>query len=82
MQIAALLLGLFMQNHTFLFGTEENDYEDSRVFKVQGALYGFYDIDGKKGTHQYFYAGDEKLVADFQKKHTYKSFKRYKGLTL
>lgn len=80
-QIASLLLGLFMQNHQFLFGTAENDYKDSRVYIAKAALYGFFDVDGQKHTHQYFYAGDEDKVAEFQKNHTFRVGKRWKGLT-
>lgn len=69
-----------MQNHKFLLGTEENDYNDSRVFIAKAALYGFFEIDGQKHTHQYFYAGDEEKVAEFQKTHTFKAAKRWKGL--
>lgn len=78
-QIGALLLGDLLQNHLFLFGTKENNYEDSRVFVAKAALYAFYKIDGTKES-KFFYAGQENLVADFRKNHTYKIEKRFKGL--
>ena len=78
-QIAALLLGNLLQNHKYLFGTEENNYEDSKVFIIISPLYAFGGVDGKK-QDKYFYVGEEAKVAEFQKKHTYKTFKRFKGL--
>ena len=78
-QIGALLLGDLMQNHRFLFGTKENNYEDSRVYIAKAALYAFYKVDGTKD-NKFFYAGQESQVADFRKKHKYKIEKRFKGL--
>ena len=79
-QIGALLLGDFMQNHKFLFGTKEKNYEDSRVYIAVAPLFAFFGVDGKKDVKKYFYSGQEALAADFAKNHKYKSYKRYKGL--
>ena len=79
-QIASLVLALLMQNHSFLFGTKENKYFDSKVYIAVAPLYAFFGVDGDKDKIQPFYAGEEKKVAEFQKKHKYSAMKRYKGL--
>lgn len=79
-QIGALLLGVVMQNHKFLLGTKENNYRDSLVYVAVAPLFAFFDVDGKKGTHKYFYSGQESQAADFAKKHKYRAYKRFKGL--
>lgn len=79
-QIGALLLGDLLQNHRFLFGTKENNYEDSRVYIAVAPLFAFFGVDGKKDAKKYFYSGQEALATEFEKNHKYKSFKRFKGL--
>lgn len=79
LQIGALLLCDLVKNHSFLFGTAENDYKDSMVYYAQAPLFAFTQVDGTK-KDVFFYAGQEADVAEFQKKHKYKAAKRFKGL--
>lgn len=79
LQIGALLLCDLVKNHSFLFGTAENDYNDSMVYYAQAPLFAFTEVDGTKND-AFFYAGQEAEVAEFQKAHKYKAAKRFKGL--
>lgn len=79
LQIGALLLGDLMQNHRYLFGTPENNFDDSRVFIIVAPLYAFEGVDGKK-INKFFYAGEEEQASAFRKAHKFKTFKRFKGL--
>lgn len=77
--IASLLLAHTLQHSSFMFGTPENDYNDSVIYRVDAPLYIFTKINGTN-EHKYFYAGEEKQMNEWKKNNRYKEEKRFKGI--
>lgn len=77
--IASLLLGYWMQHSSFMFGTKENDYNDSVIYRAEAPLYAFRKVNGTN-ENKYFYAGEEKQMNEWKKHNKYKSETRFKGI--